>query len=128
MGSCRKGLSSPRLTSDLGGRASFAGRDHDEQLHDGVVDLGTARLDDENILLPDAGQDLNRCLALERLPQCRLVFSSHQNRVRVEHSMPALQHVDVKPKQKNRSVSTNIGELREFRLSSIHAQILTYLA
>lgn len=52
------------LTCYFCGRAAFAGRDHDEQLHDGVVDGGTARLDDKDILLSDTGEDLNACLAL----------------------------------------------------------------
>lgn len=53
-----------KLTGYLGSRAAFAGRDHDEQLHDGVVDCGTAGLDDEDILLSDTGEDLDACLAL----------------------------------------------------------------
>lgn len=54
------------LTSDLGGRASFAGRDHDKQLHDGVVDFGAARLYNEDILLTDAVGNLDARLALEK--------------------------------------------------------------
>lgn len=64
---------SPR-TSDGLGRAAFAGRDHDQQLHDIVIDpavvlvgrrvvgqggggdaLGAAALDNEDILVADRG-------------------------------------------------------------------------
>lgn len=54
------------LTGYLGGRAAFAGRDHDEQLHDCVIDGGTAGLDDEDILLSNTVEDLDACLALQR--------------------------------------------------------------
>lgn len=40
-------------TCDLVGRASLAGRDHDTQFHDIIIDLGAATLNDKDILLPN---------------------------------------------------------------------------
>lgn len=54
------------LTSDLGGRASFAGRDHNQQFHNGIIDLGTAGLHNEDILLSDTIEHLDARLALQR--------------------------------------------------------------
>lgn len=51
-------------TCNFVGRATFEGIDHDQQLHDGVIDLGTARLNDKDILFTDARQDPNTCFAL----------------------------------------------------------------
>ena len=51
-------------TSDLIGGPPVAGRDHDQKLHYGVIDVGTARLHNEDILLSDTRQDPNTCLAL----------------------------------------------------------------
>ena len=51
-------------TGDLVGRAAIAGGYHDQQLHDGVVDGGTARLDNEDIFLADAREDADAGLAL----------------------------------------------------------------
>lgn len=59
-------LGGRRLTGDFGGRTAFAGRDHDQQLHDGVVDLGTARLDDEDIFLSNTIGDFDACFALQK--------------------------------------------------------------
>jgi hypothetical protein len=41
-------------TRDLVGRPPFAGRDHNQKLHDGVIDIGTARLHDEDIFFSNA--------------------------------------------------------------------------
>lgn len=51
-------------TSDLVGRPSLGGRDHDQKLHYGVIDVGTARLHNEDIFLSNAGQKSNTCFAL----------------------------------------------------------------
>lgn len=69
--SCRshsRSRSHPRKkhTGNFGSRAAFAGRDHDEQLHDGVIDPWATGLDDEDILLPDTLEDLDTRLALLR--------------------------------------------------------------
>lgn len=67
-------------TSDLVGRSTFAGRDSDQQLHDGVIDPGTPRLDHEDILLTHAGEDANARLTLEEaLCQCKSAEDSLQN-------------------------------------------------
>lgn len=55
-----------KYTGNFGSRAAFAGRDHDEQLHDGVIDPWATGLDDEDILLPDTLEDLDTRLALLR--------------------------------------------------------------
>lgn len=52
------------LTCDFVRGAAFAGADHDEKLHDGVVDPRTAGLHHENILLTNASQDPDTRLAL----------------------------------------------------------------
>jgi len=52
------------LTCDLVRRATLASGYHDEQLHDGVIDLGTPGLDDKDVLLSHAGEDPHTCLAL----------------------------------------------------------------
>lgn len=51
-------------TCDFVGGAALASGYHDEQLHDGVVDPGASRLNDEDIFLSDAGQDPDTRLAL----------------------------------------------------------------
>ena len=56
-----------RRTGDLVCRAALAGRDHDEQLHDGVVDLGAAGLDDKHVLLPNTSEDADACFAIGEL-------------------------------------------------------------
>lgn len=38
---------------DALGRGTLAGIDHDQELHEGVVDLGGSRLDDVDILVTD---------------------------------------------------------------------------
>lgn len=53
-----------RHTCDLVGRATFTGTDHDEQFHDGVVDAGAPRLNDENVLLANTRQDAYARLTL----------------------------------------------------------------
>lgn len=57
-------LASGGRTSDLACRAALASRDHDQQLHDGVVDLRTAGLDDEDVLVAGARQDADAGFAL----------------------------------------------------------------
>lgn len=53
-----------KRTCDFVGGAALARRDHDEQLHDGVINPGAPRLDNEDILLSDACEDPDTCLAL----------------------------------------------------------------
>jgi hypothetical protein len=48
---------------DALGRGSFAGRDGDEQLHQVVIDLAAAGLDDEDILSSDRVHDLDASLS-----------------------------------------------------------------
>lgn len=57
-------LRGKRLTGNLVGRATFAGRDHNQKLHDGVIDLGAARLDDKDILFSNTSQHSDARLAL----------------------------------------------------------------
>jgi hypothetical protein len=52
------------LTRDRSGGAALAGIDHDEQLHDVIVDLAAATLHNEDILVADRRLDLNRRLAI----------------------------------------------------------------
>ena len=52
------------LTSNRFGGAALASGYHNEQLHDGVVDPGTSRLNNEDIFLADAGQDADARFAL----------------------------------------------------------------
>lgn len=66
------------LTGDGSGGAAFAGRDHDEELHHAVVDLGAAALHDENILIPDRGIDANIGLAIAEFLQFALGWLSAQ--------------------------------------------------
>lgn len=47
-------------TSDRLCRTAFAGGDHDEQLHEAVIDPITAALYNENILVPNGGPKLDR--------------------------------------------------------------------
>ncbi len=54
-------------TGNLISRASLASRDHNEQFHDSIVDLGAARLNDEDVLLADAGEDANAGFAIGKL-------------------------------------------------------------
>jgi predicted Abi (CAAX) family protease len=51
-------------TGDLVSRTAFARRDKNQELHDAIIDLRTARLDNEDILLSNAGEDLDARLAL----------------------------------------------------------------
>lgn len=53
------------LTGDLRGRATLAGRDHDQEFHDGVVNPRTPGLDNEHVLFPDTGHDPHASFALE---------------------------------------------------------------
>lgn len=46
-------------SGDAGRGGNFAGVDHDEQLHEVVVDFAAAALDDVDILAADAFADLN---------------------------------------------------------------------
>lgn len=71
-------LLSGRHTSDLAGRASLASRNHDEQLHDGVVDLGAAGLNDEDILLADAGEDPDARLSVGELGELSISWRHTQ--------------------------------------------------
>lgn len=51
-------------TGNLVSRTSLAGRYHNQQFHNAVVDLLTSRLDDEDIFVTNAGQDLDTGLSL----------------------------------------------------------------
>lgn len=44
-------------TGDGFGGTAFAGGNHDEELHDSVIDLGAAALHNKNILVTDRGFD-----------------------------------------------------------------------
>jgi len=63
----RIGREKQRHTSNLARGTSLARRDHDEQLHDGVVDLGAAGLNDEDVFLAHAREDADACLAVGEL-------------------------------------------------------------
>lgn len=52
------------LTGDGLGRTTFAGGDHDEHLHETVVNLVTAALYNKDILIADRGPELDRRLAI----------------------------------------------------------------
>lgn len=56
-----------RPTCDFVRGTSLAGRNHDEQLHDAIIDLRTTGLHNEDILLPNAGHDLDAGFALTAL-------------------------------------------------------------
>lgn len=60
------------LTGDGLGGTAFAGRDHDEKLHDGIVDLLAAALHDEDILITDGGLDADGRLAVAELTEVAL--------------------------------------------------------
>lgn len=51
-------------------RASFAGRNEDQELHDTIVDPAAARLDNKHILVSKACQDLDACFSLGCVSQC----------------------------------------------------------
>lgn len=53
------------LTGYLRGRATLAGRDHDQELHDGVIDPGAPGLDDKHVLFPDTSHDPHASFALK---------------------------------------------------------------
>ena len=56
---------SSKRTSDLVRRTSLTGGDHDQEFHNGVIDLGASRLDHEDVLLSDTCENSDACLALE---------------------------------------------------------------
>jgi hypothetical protein len=56
-------------SSDALGRGSFAGRDGDEKLHQVVVDLAAAGLDDEDVLPSDRVHDLDASLTYSELAE-----------------------------------------------------------
>lgn len=58
---------SERLTGDLVSGTSLACRDHNQQLHDGVIDGRATGLDDEDILVADTGQDANTGFTLGKM-------------------------------------------------------------
>lgn len=72
-------------TCDLVGRAALAGIDHDQELHDGVVNLGTARLHDKDILFTDARENSNTCLALTERLASPHELSGRQKQARGAH-------------------------------------------
>ena len=71
-------LLSGRHTSDLAGRTSLASRDHDQKLHNRVVDLGAAGLNDEDILLTDAGKDPDARLSVRELGELSISWRHTQ--------------------------------------------------
>lgn len=120
---CSSIVEHARRTSDLVGRAAFAGIDHDQKLHDGVVDLGTPRLNDEDILLAHTGQDPNARLALLFCSLVSLECVMHWAKARE----PQEETQNSWQAQASRE-QAHIGELGQLRLSRRLAQVLTYLA
>lgn len=55
--------------SDRLGGTTLASGDHDKKLHDAVIDLATATLNDINILVPDGGADIDAGLAIGKFTQ-----------------------------------------------------------
>lgn len=53
-------------------RAAFTSRDHDEKLHEGIIDLVAATLNDKDILITDGSIDTDRCLAVTEFPKVAL--------------------------------------------------------
>lgn len=51
-------------TGDFVSRAPFARRDKNQELHDAIIYLRAARLNDEDVLLSNAGEDFDARLAL----------------------------------------------------------------
>lgn len=51
-------------TGDFVSRTPFARRDKDQELHDAIIYLRASRLDHENVLLSNTGEDLDAGLAL----------------------------------------------------------------
>ena len=58
--------SSVGLTGDGTGTSALASRDHNEQFHDTIVDLGTPALHDEDILVTNRCIDANTGLAIAK--------------------------------------------------------------
>lgn len=58
--SCRVG----QRTSDRLRRAPFARGDHNQQLHDTVIDLGAATLNNKDILVPNRDADIHTGFAI----------------------------------------------------------------
>lgn len=57
------------LTSYGFGGTTLAGRDHDEKLHDAVIDFLAAALDNEDILIASRGTQIDAGLAVAELGQ-----------------------------------------------------------
>jgi hypothetical protein len=51
-------------TGDFVSRTPFARRDKDQELHDAIIYLRASRLDHEDVLLSNTGEDLDARLAL----------------------------------------------------------------
>lgn len=99
------------LTSDLRGGAALAGRDHNQELHDGVVNPRAPRLDDEHVLFPDTSHDPHTSFALE----------GATDEVSYVWATTAV------ASDNGTRRSTYIGELRELGNARSHSQVLTYL-
>lgn len=96
------------LACNLVRRATFAGTDHDKQFHDGIVDPGAPRLNNEHILLANAGQDAHTRLTL--FVKERLAWEERRG-----------------TKARAAGEQAHIGELRQLCVRRLHSQILTYL-
>ena len=55
-------------------RSSFTSAKHDEEFHKNFIDFSGAGRDDEDIFVPDAFLDLDRCLAVTELAEDGLAF------------------------------------------------------
>lgn len=97
-------------TCDLIRRAALASRYHDQQLHNGVVDLRTPRLNNKNIFFSYTREDSDTCLALERVSRHRRVRLANHNH------------------QEHELWEAHIGKLCQFRISGSDAKIFTYLS
>jgi hypothetical protein len=53
-------------TCDFVRRTTFTGRDHYKKLHDAIVDLSAARLDDKDIFFSNTREDLHTGFALKQ--------------------------------------------------------------
>lgn len=108
-------------TCDLVRRAAVTRLDHDQQLHDCVVDLGAAGLDNEDVLFSDARQNAHTGLALKRRGEPRSVCVGSPQR-RQPCVLPLFSSSRPAPGSK-----THIGKLAQLRVARRHAQILAYL-
>lgn len=106
---------SKKPTGDLVGGASLAGRDHDKQLHDGVIDGRTTGLDNEDILITDTGQDANTGFALSTMSASLASLVGREMWEEVDGQAKKGCIVDKESRTNSiraSKVATHIGELR----------------